>query len=136
MVPFVENRVVAVSAVEEAYGNCDADVDVAVKYAAVGVVVAMGLFAGVGAGIGALVGMVAGGSVSDAVFVGAMIGLGTVMAWLLLTLVVVAVLWIRAISPRRRRAGGGRAGGMPGLTAGGGVGSRWCRCRWRCSSRS
>ena len=72
---------------------------------AVGALAAMTLFAGLGAGIGALAGVLIGGSVSDATFVGAMIGLGTVMAWFLLLLVVVAVLWVRAISPAETATG-------------------------------
>ena len=60
---------------------------------------AMALLSGLGAGTGALVGLAAGASVSNAAFVGAMIGLGVTTGWLVLVLLVVGVLWIRGISP-------------------------------------
>jgi len=65
----------------------------------------MALTAGVGAGIGALVGVLAGTSVSDASFNGLMIGLATLMGWLVMSLVVIGVLWIRGISPSEAFAG-------------------------------
>lgn len=64
-----------------------------------GVLLAMLLVAGIGAGIGALVGLVRHQPVGDAAFVGGMVGIGAVMAWLVLCLVVVGVLWVRGVSP-------------------------------------
>ncbi|TCC18055.1 hypothetical protein [Kribbella speibonae] len=61
----------------------------------IGAVVAMGLVGGLGAGVGALVGVLAHRSVGDAAFVGGMVGLGVVMAWLVLMVVVAGVLWVR-----------------------------------------
>ncbi|NIK57084.1 DUF3592 domain-containing protein [Kribbella shirazensis] len=71
----------------------------------IGAVVAMALVAGVGAGIGALAGLAAQAPVGDAAFVGGMVGLGAVTAWLVLSLVVVAVLWVRGISPSQVATG-------------------------------
>ncbi len=71
----------------------------------VGALVVMALFAGLGAGIGALVGVLIGASVFDAALTGAAIGFGTVVAWLLLIFVVVAVLWVRGISPAETASG-------------------------------
>jgi hypothetical protein len=73
-------------------------------------VLGMLLVAAAGAGIGALVGLVTSGSVGDAAFVGGMIGLGAVMAWLVLSLVVVAVLWVRGVSPAATATGEKPAG--------------------------
>jgi hypothetical protein len=70
---------------------------------------AMALVAGLGAGIGALVGLVIGNP-GDAAFVGGMAGIGAVMVWLVLCLVVVAVLWVRGVSPSRVAAGKPSAG--------------------------
>jgi hypothetical protein len=75
-----------------------------------GVLAAMVLFAALGAGTGAVVGLLTGGSVSDAALVGAAIGFGTVVAWLLLILGVVAVLWIRGTSPAETASGRKPAG--------------------------
>jgi hypothetical protein len=63
------------------------------------VLAGIALTGGVGAGLGALVGVLAGTSVSDASFNGGMIGLGTLMGWLVMSLVVIGVLWIRGITP-------------------------------------
>ncbi|MGZ0151506.1 hypothetical protein ACXJJ3_30935 [Kribbella sp. WER1] len=71
---------------------------------------ATGLVAGAGAGIAALVGLARGGAVGDAAFVGAGIGLGVVMAWLVVSLVVVAVLWVRGVSPSETASGRPAAG--------------------------
>ncbi|WP_327637302.1 hypothetical protein OHB24_02620 [Kribbella sp. NBC_00482] len=60
-----------------------------------GVVAAVLLVGALGTGIGALVALVAHSPVGDAAFVGGMIGLGVVMAWLVLMVIVVAVLWAR-----------------------------------------
>ncbi|MGW6201121.1 hypothetical protein ACWF0M_33580 [Kribbella sp. NPDC055110] len=76
----------------------------------IGAVVAMLLVGVLGAGVGALVALVAHSSVGDAAFVGGMIGLGAVMAWLVLTLVVVAVLWVRGVSPVETATGERPAG--------------------------
>ncbi|MFC6161674.1 hypothetical protein [Kribbella jiaozuonensis] len=62
-------------------------------------VAAIVLFAAIGAGIGALVGLATPSSVGDAAGVGALLGGGVLVAWLLLSLVVVAVLWVRGVSP-------------------------------------
>lgn len=66
---------------------------------------AMSLVSGLGAGIGALVGVVTGGSVGDAALDGGLIGMACLIAWLLLTLVVVAVLWVRGMSPGEAATG-------------------------------
>ncbi|HWD81659.1 MAG TPA: hypothetical protein VG497_22345 [Kribbella sp.] len=68
-------------------------------------ILGMFLVAGVGAGIGALVGLLAGASVGNAAFVGGAVGIGAVMAWLVLSLVVVAVLWVRGVSPAQAATG-------------------------------
>ncbi|MEV0789275.1 hypothetical protein [Kribbella sp. NPDC050459] len=76
----------------------------------IGAVLAMALVAALGAGIGALVALVTGRPVDDAAFVGGMIGLGTVIAYLVLMLVVVGVLWIRGVSPTETATGEKPAG--------------------------
>ncbi|MGW5194699.1 hypothetical protein ACWEOO_35955 [Kribbella sp. NPDC004138] len=76
----------------------------------IGAVLAMALVAALGAGIGALVALVTGRPVDDAAFVGGMIGLGTVTAYLVLMLVVVGVLWIRGVSPTETATGEKPAG--------------------------
>jgi hypothetical protein len=73
-------------------------------------VLALFLIAGLGAGIGALVGLIAHSPVGDAAFVGGMIGIGTMMAWLVLCLVVVGVLWVRGVSPTETATGKQPAG--------------------------
>lgn len=67
--------------------------------ASVASVAAIALCAALSAGIGALVGVVTQSSVGDAAGVGALVGGGLLVAWLLLSLVVVAVLWVRGVSP-------------------------------------
>ncbi|GAA1605345.1 hypothetical protein GCM10009789_69130 [Kribbella sancticallisti] len=59
----------------------------------------MAVAAGLGAGVGALVGLLAGTSVSAAADTGFMIGLFSLLAWMVMSGVVVAVLWIRGIAP-------------------------------------
>jgi len=76
----------------------------------IGAVLAMALVAALGAGIGALVALVTGRPVDDAAFVGGMIGLGTVIAYLVVMLVVVGVLWIRGVSPTETATGEKPAG--------------------------
>ncbi len=76
----------------------------------IGTVVVMLLVGALGTGIGALVGLVAHRSVGDAAFVGGMIGLGVLMAWLVLVVVVVAVLWVRGVSPVETATGERTAG--------------------------
>ncbi|TCC42069.1 hypothetical protein [Kribbella speibonae] len=71
----------------------------------IGAVVAMGLVGGLGAGVGALVGVLADRSVGDAAFVGGMVGLGVVMAWLVLMVVVVGILWVRGVTPFEAASG-------------------------------
>ncbi|HET6295398.1 MAG TPA: hypothetical protein VFG33_18575 [Kribbella sp.] len=65
----------------------------------------MALTAGAGAGVGALAGVLAGTPVSDASFNGVMIGLGTAIGWLVMSLLVIGILWIRGISPTEAFAG-------------------------------
>ncbi|WP_410785153.1 hypothetical protein [Kribbella sp. C-35] len=76
----------------------------------IGVLLAMALVAGLGAGVGALVGLVADRPVGDAAFVGGMVGIGALMAWLVLVLVVVGILWVRGVSPSATAAGKHPAG--------------------------
>ena len=76
----------------------------------IGAVLAMALVAALGAGIGALIALVTGRPVDDAAFVGGMIGLGTVIAYLVVMLVVVGVLWIRGVSPTETATGEKPAG--------------------------
>jgi hypothetical protein len=71
----------------------------------IGGVLVLVVVAALGSGIGALVGLIAHRPVGDAVFVGGMIGIGAVMAYLVLMLVVVAVLWIRGLSPSDAASG-------------------------------
>lgn len=71
----------------------------------IGALVGMLLISGIGAGAGALVGLMTGVPVADAAFAGGMVGLGLVMAWLVLSLVVVAVLWVRGVSPSQVATG-------------------------------
>ncbi|RZT19973.1 hypothetical protein EV649_3113 [Kribbella sp. VKM Ac-2569] len=76
----------------------------------IGAIVVMLLVGALGAGVGALVGLVAHSSVGDSAFVGGMIGLGVVVAWLVLMVVVVAVLWVRGVSPVETATGEGPTG--------------------------
>ena len=76
----------------------------------IGAVLAMLLVAAIGAGVGALVALVAGRPIGDDAFVGGMIGLGVVLAYLLLMLVVVGVLWVRGVSPTETATGEKPAG--------------------------
>ncbi|MFK4087328.1 hypothetical protein ACI2LF_24685 [Kribbella sp. NPDC020789] len=72
---------------------------------------ALALIGGLGAGIGAVVGLLTGAVVGDAVFTGAMIGLGVLFAWVIWSLILVAILWIRGLAPAAAAAGkpsGGR----------------------------
>lgn len=81
--------------------------------ASVASVAAIVLCGAVGAGVGALVGVASQSSVGDAAGIGALIGGGALIAWLLLSLVVVAVLWVREVSPSRRRPARSRPAGTP-----------------------
>lgn len=76
----------------------------------IGAVAAIVLVGALGSGVGALVALVAHSPVGDAAFVGGMIGLGVVMAWLVLIVVVVAVLWVRGIRPVETATGERPAG--------------------------
>ncbi|MFF0264459.1 hypothetical protein [Kribbella sp. NPDC004536] len=62
-------------------------------------ILGMVLLGGAGAGIGAFAGVATSASVGDGAFVGGMVGVGVAIAWLLLSLVVAAVLWVRGVSP-------------------------------------
>lgn len=68
-------------------------------------VAAIALSAALGAAVGALVGVVTRNSVGDVAGVGALIGGGLLVAWLVLSLVVVAVLWVRGVSPTETATG-------------------------------
>ncbi|WP_134006676.1 MULTISPECIES: DUF3592 domain-containing protein [Kribbella] len=76
----------------------------------IGGVLVLVVLAALGSGIGALVGLIAHRPVGDAVFVGGMIGIGIFMAWLVLMVVVVAVLWVRGLSPADAASGEKLAG--------------------------
>jgi hypothetical protein len=76
----------------------------------IGSVLVLVLVGAIGTGIGALTGLVAHRPVGDAAFVGGMIGIGTVMAYLVLMVVVVAVLWVRGVSPAETATGEKPAG--------------------------
>ncbi|RZU18868.1 hypothetical protein EV645_1068 [Kribbella rubisoli] len=78
--------------------------------ASVASVAAIVLCGAVGAGVGALVGVASQSSVGDAAGIGALIGGGVLIAWLLLSLVVVAVLWVRGVSPLETATGEKPAG--------------------------
>jgi hypothetical protein len=71
---------------------------------------ALAVTGGLGAGIGALVGLMIGAVIGDAVFVGAMIGLAVLFAWLIWSLILVAVLWVRGRAPIEVVAGKPSAG--------------------------
>jgi hypothetical protein len=74
--------------------------------------------AGVGAGIGALAGAVAGIPVSDAAFTGVMIGFVVLMAWFVLSILVIVVLWFRGITPAEAAVGAKPVPGSPATSDG------------------
>jgi hypothetical protein len=71
---------------------------------------ALAVTGGLGAGVGALVGVLTGAVIGDAVFVGAMIGIGLLFAWLIWSLILVAILWVRGRAPVEVVAGKPSAG--------------------------
>jgi hypothetical protein len=70
---------------------------------------ALAAAAGLGAGIGALIALATGRPLSPAVDTGVVIAVLALMGWLVMSLVVVGVLWVRGIAPAE--AYGGRPSG-------------------------
>jgi hypothetical protein len=81
------------------------------------VLVALAGAAGLGAGIGALIALVTASRLSPAVDTGVLTGFLVLLGWMVMSLVVVGVLWVRGVSPAeayRGRASGRHAAGSVG----------------------
>ncbi|MET9317807.1 hypothetical protein ABZX12_38800 [Kribbella sp. NPDC003505] len=79
----------------------------------IGALLAMLLVAALGAGVGAVVALATGRPAEDAAFVGGMIGLATVVAYLVLMVVVVGILWVRGVTPSEVATGTKPAASAP-----------------------